>query len=146
MLSALLAAAGQPRDLFERPCVYDTFHCWWCDGRRYRCSWFWSRKLGHLVENCGKLGCFSVFGGIVAGSLLFLIEIKIMRPKDRNAAARKWVPVLIGLMAGAFMAYMAMKGLKKIWKPDLATIIVMSIVALVGAWAASVPSWQAAQS
>ena len=24
----------------------------------------------------------SVFGGIVAGSLLFLIEIKIMRPKD----------------------------------------------------------------
>ena len=37
------------------------------------------------------------------------------------------------------MAYMAMKGLKKIWKPDLATIIVMSVVALVGAWAASVP-------
>jgi len=80
-----------------------------------------------------------VFGGIVAASLLFLIEMKIMRPADRNAAARKWVPVLIGLMAGAFMAYMAMKGLKKIWKPDLATIIVMSVVALVGAWAASVP-------
>ena len=80
-----------------------------------------------------------VFGGFVAASLLFLIEMKIMRPADRNAAARKWVPVLIGLMAGAFMAYMAMKGLKKIWKPDLATIIVMSVLALVGAWAASVP-------
>ena len=32
----------------------------------------------------------------------------------RLAAARRWVPVLIGIMAGAFAAYLAMKGLKKI--------------------------------
>ena len=80
-----------------------------------------------------------VFGGIVAASLLFLIEIKIMRASDRNLAARKWVPILIGLMAGAFMAYMAMKGLKKIWKPGMMTIVILSIAALVAAWAASVP-------
>ena len=80
-----------------------------------------------------------VFGGIVAASLLLLIELKILRADDRNMAARRWVPVLIGLMAGAFTAYMAMKGLKKIWKPDLSTIIILSVAALVSAWAASIP-------
>ena len=80
-----------------------------------------------------------VFGGMVAASLLFLIEMKIIRAKERNLAARRWVPVLIGLMAGAFMAYMAMKGLKKIWKPDLITIVILSVVTLVVTWGASVP-------
>ena len=80
-----------------------------------------------------------VFGGIVAASRLLLIELKILRADDRNMAARKWVPVLIGLMAGAFTAYMAMKGLKKIWKPDLSIIIILSVAALVSAWAASIP-------
>ena len=80
-----------------------------------------------------------VFGGLVAASLLFLIEIKIMRAGDRNTAARKWVPILIGLMAGAFTAYMAMKGLKKIWKPEPLTIFLLSGVALVVAWMASIP-------
>ena len=80
-----------------------------------------------------------VFGGIVAASLLLLIELKILRADDRNMAARRWVPVLIGLMAGAFTAYMAMKGLKKIWKPDLSIIIILSVAALVSAWAASIP-------
>ena len=76
---------------------------------------------------------------MVAASLLFLIEIKIMRAGDRNTAARKWVPILIGLMAGAFTAYMAMKGLKKIWKPEPLTIFLLSGVALVVAWMASIP-------
>lgn len=80
-----------------------------------------------------------VFGGMVAASLLFVIEIKIMRTKQRNLAARKWVPILIGLMAGAFTAYMAMKGLKKIWQPSSSTIIILSLAAMVLAWAAAIP-------
>ena len=54
-----------------------------------------------------------VFGGIVAAALLLLIKAKILNVEDRKQAARRWVPVLIGLMASAFAAYMAMKGLKK---------------------------------
>ena len=67
-----------------------------------------------------------VFGGIVAATLLLIIKSRILNQPDRNLAARKWVPILIGVMGGAFTAYMAMKGLKKIWKPDLVTIIIVS--------------------
>jgi len=67
-----------------------------------------------------------VFGGIVAATLLLIIKSRILNQPDRNLAARKWVPILIGVMGGAFTAYMAMKGLKKIWKPDLVTIITVS--------------------
>ena len=80
-----------------------------------------------------------VFGGMVAALLLFFIKHNILNQKDRNRAARRWVPILIGLMAGAFMAYMAMKGLKKIWKPSMVTVIIFSVIAFFGAWFVSVP-------
>ena len=70
-------------------------------------------ELGHAVEDCSKLGYFILYSGsalFAAIGIVFLIEIKIMRASDRNLAARKWVPILIGLATwlGAFMAYMAM--------------------------------------
>jgi len=80
-----------------------------------------------------------VFGGIVAASILLLIKVKILNQADRNQAARKWVPILIGLMGGAFTAYMAMKGLKKIWKPGTTTIIALSFLAFFAAWMGSIP-------
>ena len=52
-----------------------------------------------------------VFGGCVAAIILFFIQIKSTMRKTKDCRP-KWVPVLIGLMAGAFSAYMAMKGLK----------------------------------
>ncbi len=80
-----------------------------------------------------------VFGGLAAAALLLLIKVKILRVEDRLSAARKWVPLLIGLMAGAFVAYMAMKGLKKVWKPSFNEIIIYSIAGFGVAWAISVP-------
>ncbi|MBT5156879.1 MAG: inorganic phosphate transporter [Rhodobiaceae bacterium] len=80
-----------------------------------------------------------VLGGIAAASLLFIIEVKILRVEDRLSAAKKWVPILIGLMASALVAYMAMKGLKKIWKPSGTEIATYATLALLAAWAASVP-------
>jgi PiT family inorganic phosphate transporter len=79
-----------------------------------------------------------VFGGIVAALLLLVIKTRILNKPDRNLAARKWVPVLIGLMGGALTAYMAMKGLKKIWKPDMLTIILASLGMFVLGWAGSI--------
>jgi PiT family inorganic phosphate transporter len=80
-----------------------------------------------------------VFGGIVAAALLLFIKIRIMNQADRKAAAKMWVPVLIGLMASAFAAYMATKGLKKIWKPSLVEIIVYSGLAFLASWLMSIP-------
>ena len=80
-----------------------------------------------------------VFGGMVAAGLLLLIKVKILNVEDRKQAARKWVPILIGLMASAFAAYMAMKGLKKIWKPSTTAIIGYSIASFFIAWLLSVP-------
>ncbi len=79
-----------------------------------------------------------VFGGIVAALLLVVIKTRILNKPDRNLAARKWVPVLIGLMGGALTAYMAMKGLKKIWKPDMQTIILASLGMFVLGWVGSI--------
>ena len=67
-----------------------------------------------------------MFGAAVSAALLYFIKIKVLNAEDRLAAARKWVPMLIGLMAAAFAAYMAMKGLKKIWKPSTIEIILFA--------------------
>jgi PiT family inorganic phosphate transporter len=75
-----------------------------------------------------------VFGAIVSASLLLLIKVKVLNVEDRLTAAKKWVPVLIGLMAAAFTAYMAMKGLKKIWKPSSVEVVIYAAIALFAAW------------
>ena len=80
-----------------------------------------------------------VFGAAVAASLLYFIKVKILYVENRLEAARTWVPVLIGLMAGSFAAYMAMKGLKKIWKPSEFEIIVLSLAVLLASYFAARP-------
>ncbi len=70
-----------------------------------------------------------VFGGVVAAALLLFIKRKIFNADDRMEAAKKWVPVMIALMAAAFAAYMAMKGLKKIWRPSVFEVFAYSMAA-----------------
>lgn len=80
-----------------------------------------------------------VFGAAVAAGLLYFIKVRILNVEDKLAAAKMWVPVLIGLMAAAFAAYMATKGLKKIWRPAAAEIFIFSVVCFAGAYFASRP-------
>ena len=75
-----------------------------------------------------------VFGAIVAACLLYFIKAKVLRVDDRITAAKKWVPILIALMAAAFAAYMAMKGLKKIWKPGALEVAAFAAAAFGLAW------------
>ncbi|MES0808632.1 inorganic phosphate transporter [Roseibium sp. SCPC15] len=58
-------------------------------------------------------------GGVIAAIFLAFIKVFIIYQDDKIAAARRWVPVLIGVMAGAFASYLALKGLKKIMKIDM---------------------------
>jgi len=60
-----------------------------------------------------------VLGGIVAALFLAFIKTAIIYQDDKIAAARRWVPILVAIMAGAFSTYLATKGLKHIMKIDL---------------------------
>ena len=80
-----------------------------------------------------------VFGACVAAALLYFIKVRVLNVEDKLAAARRWVPMLIGLMAAAFAGYMAMKGLKKIWKPSIIEIFAFAGVCFVAAYVASRP-------
>ncbi|PUB17527.1 inorganic phosphate transporter [Yoonia sediminilitoris] len=81
-----------------------------------------------------------VLGGAIAAAFLWLIKSRIIYQDDKIAAARKWVPVLVGIMAGTFAAYLALKGLKKIIKIDMPTALLIG--AAIGAlvWVAMIPT------
>ncbi len=55
-----------------------------------------------------------MLGGGIAAALLWSLDMTIIKKEDRHSAAQKWVPVYVGLMAGAFSSYLIMKGLKQI--------------------------------
>lgn len=68
-----------------------------------------------------------LLGGLIAAGFLWFIKVQIMYQDDKIAAARKWVPVLIGIMMGAFSAYLAVKGLQKLIQVDLGMAILIGI-------------------
>lgn len=72
-----------------------------------------------------------LLGGAIAAGFLAFIKWAIIYRDDKIAAARKWVPVLMGIMAGVFATYLAMKGLKKLISVDLPTAIIVGV--LIGA-------------
>jgi PiT family inorganic phosphate transporter len=68
-----------------------------------------------------------LLGGLIAALFLAFIKSFIIYRTDKIAAARRWVPLLLAIMAGAFAAYLMMKGLKKIWQPSSTEIVVYSL-------------------
>ncbi len=81
-----------------------------------------------------------VLGGAIAAAFLWLIKSRIIYRDDKIAAARVWVPVLVGIMAGAFASYLALKGLKKIIRIDfpIALMIGLAIGGIV--WTIMIPT------
>jgi PiT family inorganic phosphate transporter len=69
-----------------------------------------------------------VLGGVVAAAFLAFIKITINDVEDKIGAARRWVPILIGIMAGAFSAYLVAKGLKKIIEVSLGNAVLFGAV------------------
>lgn len=69
-----------------------------------------------------------VLGGIIAAGFLAFIKANIIYKDDKIAAARQWVPVLVGIMMGVFSTYLAVKGLKKIISIDLPTSLMIGAV------------------
>ncbi|MFT7861134.1 MAG: inorganic phosphate transporter [Sulfurimonas sp.] len=56
-----------------------------------------------------------VLGGLIAALFLFSIKKTIIFQGEPVKAARKYVPIYVALMSWAFITYLTIKGLKKVW-------------------------------
>ncbi|ADO42951.1 inorganic phosphate transporter [Ketogulonicigenium vulgare] len=80
-----------------------------------------------------------VLGGVMAAASLALVHRLVIDRADKIAAARVWVPVLIGIMAWAFGAYLAVKGLKQIVHVSMAGALLIGAALGVISYLASRP-------
>jgi PiT family inorganic phosphate transporter len=64
-----------------------------------------------------------VLGGIIAASFLFAIKKSMVFKENKIEAAVKWVPVFVAIMSWAFVTYLTLKGLKKVW-PSIVDILI----------------------
>jgi PiT family inorganic phosphate transporter len=77
---------------------------------------------GFDIVDWGTMGAIAsswvispVIGGVIAAAFLFAIKKTIIFEEDKIMASQKWVPVYVAVMAWAFVTYLVLKGLKKIW-------------------------------
>src|SRR6056300_1045368 len=80
-----------------------------------------------------------VLGGVIAALFLWFIKNWIVYRDDKISAARVWVPVLVGIMGGAFSVYLALKGLKKIMKIDFSSALMIGLGLGVLIWLVMIP-------
>lgn len=80
-----------------------------------------------------------LLGGVIAAGFLWLIKARIVYQEDKIAAARTWVPVLVGVMAGTFASYLAMKGLKHLIEIELFQALIIGAVLGVLTWLMMIP-------
>lgn len=69
-----------------------------------------------------------VIGGLVAAGFLAIIKTFIIYQDDKIAAARRWVPLLLAIMAASFAAYLMLKGLRKVWPLSGQTVTILWLV------------------
>ncbi|MEJ5902669.1 inorganic phosphate transporter [Ochrobactrum teleogrylli] len=80
-----------------------------------------------------------VLGAIIAAGFLWLIKARIVYRADKIAAARVWVPILVGLMAGTFATYLIMKGLKQLIDVSIGVALIIGLAFGIGSWIALIP-------
>ncbi len=69
-----------------------------------------------------------VLGGLIAAAFLYFIKRTITYQRDVMAAARRFVPMLMTLMAWSFSTYLVLKGLKKVWHVDFLTACLLGTI------------------
>jgi len=80
-----------------------------------------------------------VLGGLLAAALLSVAHVTILDRPNKVVAAKRWLPVFVGLMTGVFAMYLAMKGLKRIWHPEMTTVLGLGLVSAVVGYGAALP-------
>ncbi len=56
-----------------------------------------------------------VLGGVIAAFFLLMIKRTMVYKEDKIGASVTWVPIFVAIMSWAFVTYLTLKGLKKIW-------------------------------
>lgn len=75
-----------------------------------------------------------VLGGTIAAGFLAYIKFTITDVPDRLEQARRRVPLLVAVMAGAFSTYLLMKGLSRVVSIAPVTAVMLGGVALLITW------------
>ncbi len=84
-----------------------------------------------------------ILGGVIAATFLFLIKRTMVYKEDKIKASITWVPIFVSIMSWAFVTYITLKGLKKVWpniveiftflpdtkKPSFTVAIILGIIA-----------------
>ena len=103
-------------------------------------------SAGFAAVSWGTMGAIAaswvispVLGGVVAAGFLWFIKARIIYRDDKIAAARVWVPVLVGIMGGTFAVYIALKGLKQLIKIDLPIALLIGAVFGLLIWLLMIP-------
>ena len=81
-----------------------------------------------------------LMGGAIAAMFLAFIKVNLIYQYDKIAAARRWIPVLVALMAGSFGCYLSIKGFKHLWSPDLVTVALIGAGTFAATWAITSPA------
>lgn len=68
-----------------------------------------------------------VLGGGIAAGLLYAIKRLVTYRADRVTAACRYLPMLMAMMAWAFVTYLVVKGLNDLWQPGLGTAVVLGL-------------------
>ncbi len=98
--------------------------------------------VGFQLVNWGTMGAIAaswvispLLGGVIAAGFLAFIKVNVIYQPDKIAAARRWVPLLVAIMAGAFGCYLSIKGFKRIWRPDSTMVALVGITIFFAVWA-----------
>jgi PiT family inorganic phosphate transporter len=76
-----------------------------------------------------------LLGGVIAAVFLAFIKLRILGQRDRLKAAATWVPVLVGVMGGAFTAYLMAKGVTHVVKTPPAAWAAAGLAVFAAVWA-----------
>ena len=71
-----------------------------------------------------------VLGGIIAAGFLLAIKKSIILKEDKISAAKTYVPVFVAIMSWAFVTYLTLKGLKKIWPHIVELLNMLPLVSI----------------
>ncbi|MEX0407818.1 inorganic phosphate transporter [Aquibium sp. LZ166] len=97
----------------------------------------WSVDWGVMAGIAASWVISPVMGGVIAAGFLAFIKSRIIYQDEKIAAARRWVPILIAIMAGSFASYLATKGLSKIIHLSGGGIAIIGLGTFLVAWGAA---------
>lgn len=80
-----------------------------------------------------------LLGGVIAAGFLLVLKETIIYREDKISAAKTWVPVLIGIMTGAFAGYVALIGFDQFLERSALRATVIALVCGLLTWRALIP-------